>query len=306
MISILYRNLKEDSLKVLSDFKVGSWVHMEDPTEEEIESVATQLNLDESLMRDGLDPFEVPRIEEEEGQYYVYTRFALKSDDQIITTPLLVIISADHVVTVSRLHFPIADELMKGTTRFFTTQKTKLFILIFLRIMQQYQYLVNDLRKRVRNFSSNLESIGNREVTQFVTVESIFNDFLSALDPTTTTLSKVLSGKYLKLFEEDQELVEDLLLTTNQLIEVSRTHLTLIKNIREAYATIVSNNLNRTMKFLASLTLILTIPTMIASFFGMNVPIPLSDHPQAFLIILMIVAGLSSLLFGIFKQKDMM
>src|SRR3990172_439899 len=278
MIKIIYRSVRNEQPKLLTEYKIGSWVNIEDVQGADIEKVAHDLNLDLNNMKDAMDPFEVSRIEQDNGVQYIFARFAYHQEGHIFTPPLLVIIAPDYFVTVAREKLPLMERFDTGQTEFFTTQKTKLFIQLFLLINNEYQKLVN--------------------------IETIFNDFLSSLQPAGITLEKLMSGKYLKLYEADTELVEDLLVGTRQLVEMSVTNLKAIANFREAYSTIVSNNLNKTMKLLTAVTLILTIPTMIASFFGMNVGVPFSSHPLAFTWIVVATIGLSLGLIIVFWKKD--
>ena len=133
----------------------------------------------------------------------------------------------------------------------------------------------------MRAASANIEKIENRQLARFVEYERVLNDFLSALIPMNMVFERILYGKLLKLYEQDEDLVQDLNLSTEQLIESCKTNMRHLVNIREAYSTILSNNLNRTMKILTSVTILLTIPTIIFSFFGMNVVLPLSNSPWA-------------------------
>src|SRR3990172_1492160 len=129
------------------------------------------------------------------------------------------------------------------------------------------------------------EKINNKDIIQFVTYESVLNDFLTALEPTNVILKNLFSGKFLKLTDQEKEWVEDLYFSNSQLIELSQANLRNIVNIREAYSTIITNNLNRVIRLLTSLTVILAVPTMIASIYGMNIDLPFDHSPNAFFII---------------------
>jgi magnesium transporter len=148
-----------------------------------------------------------------------------------------------------------------------------------------------------------MESIKNKDIVQFVNFESVINDFLSALVPANTMLTKLMSGKYFKLYEEDKDLIEDMYLSHNQLIVLCRANLKNIVNIRDAYSTIMTNNLNRILKMLAALTVVLTIPTTIGSFFGMNVAVPLDQNPHAFGFIVVGAILLSALALVVFIKN---
>jgi magnesium transporter len=171
---------------------------------------------------------------------------------------------------------------------------------LFSRLVASYNQFLTDISRRVRRLGIRLEEITNKEIAQLVAFEGVLNDFLSALVPTNTILGNLLSSKFLKLYEEDKELIEDLILSIGQLVEICKSNLKTMVNIRESYSTIMTNNLNRVIKLLTALTVILAVPTMIASFFGMNVALPGAGSPHAFVWIFgftVLIAGLLLLVF---------
>ena len=286
MIKIYQKTIRDRAVKTLDSFKVGSWVYVENPTEEEIKSLASKHSLEESLLRDALDPYEVPRIEIERKTAYVFTRVPYGEEIKISTAPLLIVIGENFVLTLSTLPLPFLEEFLAGKVDFSTTQKTKLFLQIFSQIVSAYNNSLNNISRRVRSVGIHLEAITNKDIAQLVGFEGVLNDFLSALVPTNTILGNLLAGRFIKLYEEDRELVEDLVLGTGQLVEFCKSNLKTMVNIREAYSTIVTNNLNRIIRLLTALTVVIAVPTMVFSFFGMNVALPGADSPQAFSLIL--------------------
>ena len=166
-----------------------------------------------------------------------------------------------------------------------------------------YSSFINNIAKNVRGVTVRLENIGNKEIKQFVMFEGSLNDFLAALVPTNTLLNNLLSGKFLQLYEQDHELVEDLMLSNHQLIELCQSNMRSIGNVREGYSTIMSNNLNRVIKILTALTIVLTVPTIVASFYGMNVRLPLADSPDAFLVVLGVTILVSVAVLALFLKN---
>lgn len=306
MTQYFYRNRKNAQLQELPTYKIGSWISVENPTESELISLAEDLKLETDVLLDALDPFEVPRIEKEDAVTYVFTRFAHKSGDKITTSPVLIVVSSDFLMTVSQKTLPFISKFTESKIDFFTTQKTKLLMLLFLEMHKDYQRLVNAVHKNIRNISSDLEQIDNKDISTFVRFETLFNDFLFGLEPTSLALKKFASGKYVRLYEEDKDLIEDLLVDNEQLIRLCKSNQKGIVNIRESHSSVLSNNLNKTMKLLTSVTVILTIPTMVSSFYGMNVGLPLQNHPLAFLVILAVTVIISFGLLAIFNKRDLL
>lgn len=303
MVSIYYRNVKENILKTLDEFKIGSWIAVNVPTDEDIAYLVSTFSLNEGLLRDALDPYEVPRVEIDGQVTYIFARYPYAADDRTLTAPFLIVMGEDFIVTIAAQTFPIEQKFFSGATEFFTTQKTKFFLQFFFQINAAYTSFLHTMSRQLRAVTSQLERIENKDILQLVTYEGVLNDFISALTPTNTMLQNLLSGRYLKLYKDDQDLIEDLFLSNGQLLEMSNLSLKTIVNVRQAYSTIVTNNLNRVIKLLTSLTILLTIPTMIASLFGMNVALPLQDAPHAFATILLLVLGITSLLLFIFFKN---
>lgn len=306
MIQYLYKNRKNTKLQLLAEYKLGVWISVENPTEQELLSLASKLHLEPDILLDALDPFEVPRIEKEDGVTYIFARFAHKNENKIITSPVLIVVSEAFLITISLKALPFLDSFLQEKIEFYTTQKTKLLILLFIEMQKDYQRLVNVVNKNIRNISSDLEQIDNKEIVTIVKFETLFNDFLFGLEPMGIALKKFASGKFLKLYAEDEDLVEELLVDNEQLILLCKTNQKGILNLRESHYSVLSNNLNKTMKLLTSVTVILTIPTMVSSFFGMNVGLPFQEHPLAFLLILAITLILSFGLLAFFNKRDLL
>lgn len=304
MISYFQRTLKDRHIKSIEQHKAGVWVHAVNPTEEELQILSSELSLEPGHLRDALDPHEVPRLELENNIPYIFTRVPITDHETIITVPLLLIITETSLITVCSVPLQLFDKFLDGKITVFTTQKVKLFIQIFTEIIGSFNNSLTAINKKTRNVSINLEKIRNREILQLVTYEQILDDFHNALERTNAILNKLLTGKTLQLFEQDRELIEDLFLASGQLVELTQSSLSSVKNIRDAYSTIMTNNLNRIIKLFTSLTIILTIPTIIASLYGMNVPLPFSDHPQAFFGVLGVITIISAGLVVLFFHQD--
>ena len=305
MIKILQKTGKDRGLhewETLNEFQAGSWVWAQNPTEEEITELAERFSLEVGHLKDALDIHEVPRMETEETAHYVFARFPLRENGRVVTTPLLIVVGNDFLLTVCLRALPFFERFANGKIEFSTIQKTKLFIQIFAEIVADYNHFVTEIGRKVR-VSVDFDHIDNRDIVQFVLFESVLNDFISSLLPTQAILNNILSGRQLQMLEEDQEPVEDLFLGIGQLVERSKATLKTIVNIREAYSTIVANNLNRVIKLLTALTIVLTIPTMIASFYGMNVALPYSQSPLAFWGVIAGTIGISLAVLAIFARN---
>ena len=285
MINYFYKSIRDAQIKKIDKFKTGSWIYAEDPDKKKLAWLAKEFSLELGHLTDSIDPYEVPRLEIEGGTVYIFTRIPFSEEnkiEKISTIPLLVVLADNFIMTVCQKPLYFIDKFLEGKFDFSTTQKTKLFLLIFSQINSSYNNNLTRIIRQVRTIGIQLENIKNRDIIQFVMFEAVLNDFLSALNPTNDILKQLLSGKILKLYENDKDLTEDLFLSNKQLIERSQMNLNIISNIRNAYSTIMTNNLNRVIKFLTALTIILNVPMIISSFYGMNVSLPLAGSPMAF------------------------
>lgn len=277
MIKYYYKSLRSDALTETKEVKRGTWVHAESPTHEELEELTKRFNLEIGFLEDALDEDEVPRLEREDGFSYIFVRYAYKNaEGDLDTAPLLIISGGEMVITIARKSVPAIESLLKGRTTFATTQRTKLILLILSHISDQYDAFVSQTSRRIKAIRSRLrgQGITNQDLIDFVTIEDELNEFLASLMPTNATLRRLLASRQLPLFEEDEDIVQDLLLNNEQSIEAIRSNLRSISNIRDAYSAISTNNLNQTITVLTVATVLIALPNVFFGLYGMNVPLP--------------------------------
>jgi len=285
MIKYYYKSLRSQQVQELSDYKKGAWVYVEAPTPDEVNYITAKFHLDPGHVADALDEDEMPRLEKEDDQSYIFVRYAYKNAEaELVTVPLLFVFSNDIVITISLVHLPCLDTFLKGKIDFATTQRAKLVLQILHQIVEQYDAYINGTSKQIKLIRSRLRGheISNQDFIDFVLIEDELNEFLAALQPTNATLRRLLRGRYIPLFEEDQDIIEDLLLNNEQSIEACNGNTKSIVNIREAYSSISSNNLNRTMKTLTGATVLITLPNVIFGMYGMNIDLPFQHAGWAY------------------------
>src|SRR6185312_6188667 len=240
----------------------------------EITELGKQFRLEPGYLEDALDEDEMPRLERQGEQTYIFVRFAYKTPDgDMDTAPLLIVFDAEQVLTISSFHLPAVDALIRGRTSFATTQRAKLILLILTHISEQYDATISQTSRKIKAIRSRLRNQGitNQDFIDFATIEDELSEFLSSLQPSNATLRRLLSGRQLPLFEEDQDIVEDLLLNNEQSIEAIRSNLRSIGNIREAYSAISANNLNRLLTVLTVATILISIPSLAMGIYSLNI-----------------------------------
>lgn len=291
MITYYYKNLRSEHVKELDEYKAGSWICATDPTVTELEYLTDTFKLDAGHLQDALDADEMPRLEQEGDLTYIFVRYAYTNEDlELSTAPLLFVIGPNTFLTLSLHSLPRLQRFLTGKVQFATTQRTKLVLLVLDQIVDQYEDFINNISRQIKVIRSRLKShaVENQDFIDFVLIEDELNEFLSALLPTTAILRRLMLGRHIPLFADDQNIVEDLLLNNEQSIEGCRSNVKSIVNIREAYSTIASNNLNRTMKILTAATMFIAIPNVFFGMFGMNVPLPFEHEGWAYAFVMFI------------------
>jgi magnesium transporter len=306
MISYYYKNIRSKSLEKLDKFKHGAWVYVEDPTREELDKLIADHDLDAGHVHDILDEDEMPRLDKEDDVNYLFTRFAYAGEHlNISTTPLLVIMSEHLFITIAARPLPRVERFLDEKIKFNTTQRTKLLLQVLDEVVDQYEVFLNSISRQIKTIRAQLkvEEISNKDFVSFVEIEDELNEFLSALTPTNSILRRLLLGNHINLYEEDEDIVEDLLLNNEQTIEGCRSSLKSIVNIREAYTIIMNNNLNRIIRILTVLTAVVSVGTLISGIYGMNVKLPFHDSELAFVGIIMFLLGISSAMIYYFRKE---
>lgn len=252
----------------------GSWVRCENPTAQEKERIV-EFGVDADILDDALDPHEIPRVESDESWTYFITRLPDTADEfNDFTTPILFALGEQQLVTISRdnlsrLWDPFIERVKEPTT-----QRTRMFIMMIDAIAQQYQSRVASINRQMRATTGNVHILTAKDIATITQYERKLNDYLDALYPTNAALERVIAGRTMKMYDEDKELVEDLSIDLEQLISRCRSLLRTITNLRDSYRAVMDTRLNETIRLLTVITVALTVPTMIAGLFGMNVTLP--------------------------------
>lgn len=306
MISYYKARSANAPLRELTALSANCWVRSERPSPEEVASLE-RLGIDADILTDALDPHEVPRIEHDDGWTYFITRVPDVGDDfNDYTTPIMFALGKTYTVTISRdllgrLWQPFIDKTQVATSR-----QAPLFLSMVESILQSYQTRVASINRQMRAATTDIARLSPRDITTFVEYERKLNDYLDALIPTNTALEKTLNTKFklLALGEEDQDMVEDLSVDIEQVIARCKSLLRTIQNVRDSYRAVMDTRLNETMRILTVATLALTIPTMLAGLFGMNVDFPFDTHGiVAFWIIVSVSVLMAGLISYYFMRK---
>jgi magnesium transporter len=306
----IYKSTETKVLEQVEKISKGCWVNMYAPTEEEINRVADEVNIYVDFIRDALDDEERPRIEREDGQVYIIVDYPYITHDDAgfpiyETIPIGIVLTDECILTVSLKDTPILEVFKNNKIKEFYTFKKNRFALQILAIITSYylRYL-KQINKRTNEIERELhQSMKNKELYAFLALEKSLVYFTTSLKSNKVVLDKILRFSYIKMYEEDKDLLEDVMIEKIQAIEMAETYSSILSGMMDAFASIISNNVNIVMKFLTSFTIILSFPTIVFSFYGMNVDLPLQHSPHAFWISITVACVLSTLTALIFWKK---
>jgi len=306
MINYYKRGIKNLNIKSLQTYQEGSVILVSSPSDQELDDLALKFDLERDLLSDALDPYEVPRMEIEKNAVYAFARIPSEDSNRTSTLPLLIIVGGGFLMLVAKKDLDFLFKDLRKRKDFFTTAQTKSFLQIFGEIQADYGQMLTKINKKINYFAVNVDEIKDKDIANFINFEITLNEFLSALIPIRHTLNNTSHGKVLSFSDDDVEILEDLRLQNEQLIERCKSNLTNSTNLRQAYEVISTSRLNRTMKLLTGMTVILALPTMVTSFYGMNVTLPYAQSPFVFWGILIFIFALVGVLFIAFRGRKLL
>ena len=315
MLKIYNTDIETNQFTEIKEFKKGSWINLVNPSEKDIKKVCENVNIQEEFIRTSLDYEEKARIDyegddnttlfvvdvpiiEKEYENYIYT-----------TMPLgMIVVRDDYFITVSLKNNKVIEDFEQRKIKNFQTYKKTRFIfqILYLNASYMLNYLkqINKETEIAEYILKN--SMKNKELLKLLSLEKALVYFTTSLKSNELVMEKTLRGKIIKLYEDDEDILEDAITENRQAIEMANIYRDILNGTMDAYASIISNNLNGVMKFLTSITIVLAVPTMISSFWGMNVGLPFQNDPRGFVIMITISVILTLLVTWWLKRKDML
>ena len=299
----------EDELQENDQFSEGCWAALTKPTNEELQQVAQETGIDIDDLRAPLDDEERSRIELEDDYVVVLVDIpSLDEKDRYVTIPLGIYMTKQLIVTVCLEETPVLKAFMNNRVKeFFTFKRTRFVFQILYRNATSYLRYLRIIDRKSEQIEEKLQiSQKNKELIELLELEKSLVYFTTSLRSNETVLEKLLRTEKVKKYPEDEELLEDVIVENKQAIEMANIYSGILSGMMDAFASVISNNLNVVMKFLSTVTIVMSIPTMIASFYGMNFDnIPLGHSPYGFFIITACTLVITSLVVLFFKKKNL-
>ncbi|MCR5335136.1 MAG: magnesium transporter CorA family protein [Synergistes sp.] len=280
-----------------NDIEAGAWISLVHPTTEELSAAERITGAPQDFIRSAMDPEESSRIEIEDNHILVLINVPLNRDPNDYsydTIPLGIIITPDYFVTICQEYNDIIQNFSESRFRYFCTYKrTRLLFQILYRSAMLFLKDLRQMTRRSDQIEQDLrKSMKNAELFQLLDLQKGLTYYSMSLRSNKVVVERLLRlcsnpqvSHIIKFREEDDDLLDDVRVEYDQAIEMAQIQTDVLAGMMDAFASVISNNLNIVMKFLASITIVMAIPTMVASFFGMNVPVPWETHTMGFAIV---------------------
>ena len=284
----------DGALEQLEEPADGCWIALTDPTATEIFEIAQNFGIEVDDLRAPLDEEERSRIEAEDNYTLILVDIPALEErndkDWYVTIPMGIIVVDKVIITVCLEDTPVLSSFMDGRVRnFYTYMKTRFILQMLYKNANMYLHYLRIIDKKSEQIEDLLHSSQkNKELIELLELEKCLVYFTTSLRSNELVLEKLMKIDSIKHYPEDEDLLEDVIIENKQAIEMAGIYSNILSDMTEAFASIISNNLNIVMKFLATVTIVLSIPTIIFSAYGMNlkgIGMPFADHPQGFLIV---------------------
>lgn len=309
----IFKTSNDGTLERLKKVEPNTWIDLVEPSELEIKDIVEQTGIPANLIIKLLDTDETARIEKEDDATLIVIDVPYiedkKTKNKYTTIPLGIITYKQYIVTISVKETEVINDIMDNRVKYVVTGKKSRFIIQILHrvasLYIKYLKIINEEIEKKEKII--MKSTSNKELVQLMNIQKSLVFFVTSLKSNDIILDKLEKGSLVEFFEEDLDILEDAIIENKQGIETAIIYRDIVASMSETFTGIISNNLNEIMKFLAGITIVFSVPTMISSFMGMNVPLgELQTNENAFMFILSISFILSILIAYVLKKKDML
>lgn len=308
----IYKTDKTGKVVHAEDVVPGCWINLEAPTKEEIARVCKDTGIAPDFIQDALDREEKPRIDWEDSDQTKFVLIDVPIDDEtnddvsFDTLPLgMIIVRDDIFITVSLQNTEVVNRFKSGYRRKFSTRLKSRFVLqIFYEAASSYLKCLKVLNKEKDTVEHELaKTYKNPELLALLNIQKSLVYFETSLKANESVMEKLLRGKTMTLYEDDEEALEDAIIENKQALEMTQIYSNVLESTMDVYGSLISNNLSSIMRFLTSVTIFLAIPTAVAGFWGMNVAVPMQDNPWAFWIVFWVSIVASGIISWLINKR---
>lgn len=303
MNKIYFKSPSQSNLNTINRFVKDCWIDIVKPDVEDFKILSEKLDLQPSVIEDILDANEIPKVEKIDDNVLIILKIPTTQKGNKILSNFAIIINPISITTISSSENQVITKVVNHFDRLHTSQRPKLFFNLLDTLSIYYRNNIEKIVREIELQKKSLDQVNDKKIMQLVLHEEQLNYYNLAVQPTKYIINKILKGKILPLFDEDEEDLQDIFEEFNQLAEICILNLKGIVTLRDSYKILMDLNLNKTIKILTSLTIIITIPTIVGSIFGMNVEFPLLMDTSGFYLIIFLIIALISVVIGIFYWK---
>lgn len=313
MVDIYFSEVN-GKLTEIENIQDGCWVNMVNPTEKDIQHFAGILDIEIDFIKAALDTEERSRLEHDEDNDSVllvvdYPYVEFDNETKVYETiPIGIIYTKKCIVTVCTSENLVIKKFLSTTIRgFYTYKKVRFMLQILFRISTLYIEYLKQINKNIDYLEEALaKNMSNTELQQILYLEKSLIYFSTSLRSNDFVLERLKRFRFVNQYEEDEDLIEDILIENKQALDMARIYTTVLENMMDVYSTIISNNVNHSMQILTGLTVIAAIPTFITGFFGMNVYLPFQSNEFMYIIVSLLCVVVCYLAMRIMKLKKLL
>ncbi|MFD0590530.1 magnesium transporter CorA family protein [Paenibacillus sp. GCM10027627] len=293
----------------ITNLEKGSWIHLTNPSEGEKLRLVTELDIDLDFLQDALDEEETARIDRDGNRVmlFVDVPFVAREGEKTVytTVPLGILVMEDFIVTVCLEDTPVINEFLQGKVKtFHTFMRTRLVLQILSYTSIFYLQYLKKINKQMDALEMHLrKAMKNKELITLLQLQKSLVYFSTSLETNNLLIERLFSGHFLKMYEADKELLEEVTVEIRQAIKMAEIYTAILGNIMSCFGSVISNNVNHVVKLLTAITIVITLPMVIGTFYGMNVELPMQHNPHMFTIIMIMSVAITIITALLFWRK---
>lgn len=306
MIEYYYKKKTKDQIEKISGFKKGCWINVVNPSSEELEFLTKEFKVPESNLIDGLDIHESPRFDVEDKIAYIYLNAPTNKIKHEHDSSFLVVYAKDFFMTVSKYSIEIFEKILNSRVQFEKFDNSRNIVKILFVLSRMFEKSVHKIIKDTKSNKADLSKLKNSDIETLIGHEDKLNNYIVSFGSIIQTYQKVLRDRAIALLKRDEEIIEDLIVDLDETLNLCKQTLRTISNMRTYYSTKVSNDLNKTVTVLTLVTIFISIPTLISSIYGMNVPLPMQNSSSILYILGAFAVGICGIFVVFLRRKKIL
>lgn len=303
MISYYAKQNKDAEFSYIDAPIHGCWIHVESALPSDLQKICEITGIEFVTLQDALDRYEIPRVEKVGGSIILYLRHPIDVESGLYTITLTIVMTPHYFITITPSHTTFIKNFLTKKNKIPDSHSLKVLVQLLMRITQEFTLHIRRVRHNVLTQQKEMARVESEDILTLTHHEEVMNQYHSSLIPLRNVLESILTGKFITLHEKDQEHIDDVLNAIKQSEDLCAIVNKTIRSMRESYQIIFTINLNKTIKFLTALTIIFSIPTMVASFYGMNVKLPFSEFEHMFGVLWSLTVIFCIYCYRLFRKK---